>query len=101
MCSHQFTGRVNCQVVLVHLKAKTSKQVNQQENRAGESAQWIRALAALTEDLGLVRCTHMVVYSHLELMPSVEVVHRRAHKYTQARYSYTENKASERSSLFS
>jgi hypothetical protein len=30
-------------------------------------AQWLRTLAALTEDLGLVPSAHMVVYNHLKL----------------------------------
>ena len=30
-------------------------------------AQWLRALAALEEDLGLVLSIHMAVHNHLEL----------------------------------
>lgn len=32
---------------------------------AGELAQWLRALAALSEDLGSILSTHMQAYNHL------------------------------------
>lgn len=34
---------------------------------SGKMAQWLRALAALEEDLGLVPSTHMLVFNHLKL----------------------------------
>jgi hypothetical protein len=45
---------------------------------AKEMAQQLRALTALTEDLGFSRSTHMVAPSHLQL-PGTHVVHIHEH----------------------
>jgi hypothetical protein len=35
--------------------------------RAGKVAQWLRALATLPEDLGLILSTHVAAQNHIEL----------------------------------
>jgi hypothetical protein len=35
--------------------------------KAGEMAQWLRALSALPEDPGLTPSSHMAAYNHLQL----------------------------------
>lgn len=38
---------------------------NESDGEAGEVAQWLRALAALAEDMSLVHSTHVVAHNHL------------------------------------
>jgi len=46
-------------------KEKKKKKKKDLYAEAGEMAHQIRALSALSEDLGLVSNTHMVAYNHL------------------------------------
>jgi hypothetical protein len=49
-------------VLLGHIKKKKIIKVGK---GAGEMAQWLRALASLPEDLGLIPSTHIRVHNHL------------------------------------
>jgi hypothetical protein len=46
---------------------------------AGEMTQWIRALTALSEDLGLIPSTHMVVQQSVTSVPGNLAPGMRAH----------------------
>ena len=60
----------NCLVFCIEILYKKVK--NKKNYRAGEMAQWLRALTGLPEVLSSIPSTHMVAHNHLHwgLMPS-------------------------------
>jgi hypothetical protein len=62
-----FSQKINPVTAVVTFIPRVTKCLTRHDLRAGEIAQWLRTLAVLAEDPGLIPRTHIVVHCHLKL----------------------------------